>query len=305
MQFTLKDKVIFEGKGLHSGQIVTAIVIPASANEGIHFIRDDLDGRAEIIPARYDHVTASQLCTLLKNDNGVSVSTIEHIMAAFAGMGIDNATIILNGPEMPIMDGSAMPFIKKFQNVGLQEQNAPRRLLRILKPVEIRGENGGYARIEPDIASVYDFTIDFDHALLGRQNYEFELRGAESFISEIAECRTFTRLQDVEMLQQAGLIKGGGLDNAVVFDRDRVLNPEGLRHTQEAVRHKILDAIGDLYLAGAPIIGRFTSEKGGHAMTNQLLRKLFATEGAFAWVTSYPSVYHSDSEVGRDIRTLC
>jgi len=179
------------------------------------------------------------------------------------------------------MDGSAMLFVCGIENAGLRQQNATRKAYRILKTVEVRDELGRIARFEPDVSSVFEFMIDFENQSIGRQHYIFELMDSVDFKNEIAGCRTFTRLQDIEMLFQANLIKGGGLDNAVVFDDDHVVNPEGLRHDNEPVRHKILDAIGDVYLAGKPVIGRFVCEKGGHALTNALLRKLFDTNDSY------------------------
>jgi UDP-3-O-[3-hydroxymyristoyl] N-acetylglucosamine deacetylase len=287
MQHTLKNFVTFTGKGLHSGDDVTMIVRPAEIDEGITFVRNDVGDKDNVIPARYDHVESSQLCTMIKNKDGVSVSTIEHLMAAFAGMGIDNAHIDLDGGEVPILDGSAMPFITAFENIGLKSQSATRKALRVMKPVEVRDDQGRVARFEPDVSSVFEFTIDFDNAFIGRQNFVFELMESSDFKHEIADCRTFTRLKDVDALMSMGLIKGGGLDNAVVFDDEKILNPEGLRRKGEPVRHKILDAIGDTYLAGAPIIGRFVCEKGGHALTNALLRKLFDTDGAVVETTDH------------------
>lgn len=274
MQHTLKDQITFKGVGLHSGEPVTMIVSPALANQGIKFIRQDITDGDNVVNAKWDMVEASQLCTLIKNENNASVSTVEHIMAAFAGLGIDNAIVILDGPEVPIMDGSSKKFIEDFKSTGLQALDAPRKAIRILKTVEIRDEHGRMARFEPDVSNTFEFTIDFDNDIIGRQKYVFDLNDNQAFEKELANCRTFTRMQDVQMLQQAGLIKGGGLNNAVVYDEDKVLNPEGLRREDEAVRHKLLDAIGDTYLLGMPVIGRFVCEKGGHAMTNQLIHKL-------------------------------
>lgn len=295
MQHTLNNIATFSGKGLHSGEACTMTIRPAPADHGIVFVRTDVTDKNNRIVARYDNVEASQLCTLLKNDDGVKVSTIEHVMSAFAGMGVDNALIELDSDEVPIMDGSAMPFIRGIEKAGLQQQNATRKAYRILKPVEVRDELGRVARFEPDVSSVFEFTIDFENKSIGRQHYIFELMDSVDFKNEIADCRTFTRLQDIEMLFQANLIKGGGLDNAVVFDQDHVINPEGLRHDDEPVRHKILDAIGDVYLAGQPVIGRFVCEKGGHALTNALLRKLFDTADAFVETTDHLGIGQAEN----------
>ena len=287
MQHTLKTQSVFKGKGLHSGEPVTMIVMPAWAGHGIEFVRQDVDDEKAHIFAKWDNVEASQLCTLLKNEHGTSVSTVEHLMAAFAGMGIDNATILLDGPEVPILDGSSQAYVEAFERVGVVEQDMDRKAIRILKPIEVRDDEGRVARFEPDVSSVFEFTIDFDNKVIGKQTYVFELMEADDFKTQLANCRTFTRLQDVEMLMNAGLIKGGGLDNAVVFDQDKVVNPDGLRREDEPVRHKILDAIGDIALAGAPVIGRFVCEKGGHALTNKLLRAMFADEQSYVETTDY------------------
>lgn len=295
MQHTLKDTAVFTGKGLHSGAPVVMVVRPAEAGHGIAFVRSDMSDRNNLVPARWNYVEASQLCTLLKNDEGATISTVEHLMAAFSGMGIDNALVEVNGPEVPIMDGSSMPYITEFEKVGLRSQNAPRKAYRILKPVEVRDDNGRVARFEPDLSSVFEFGIDFESKAVGQQRYVFELMDAVDFKNEIADCRTFTQLKDVEMLMQMGLIKGGGLDNAVVFDKDKVLNPDGMRRVDEPVRHKILDAIGDVYLAGRPVIGRFVCEKGGHALTNALLRKLFDTADAYVETTDHLGIGKSEN----------
>lgn len=295
MQHTLNNIATFSGKGLHSGEPASMIIRPAPADHGIVFVRTDITDRDNHIHASYENVEVSQLCTLLKNKIGVSVSTVEHLMSAFAGLGVDNAIVELNSGEVPIMDGSAMPFIRGIEKSGLQQQNAPRQAYRIMKPVEVRDEQGRVARFEPDVSSVFEFTIDFENESIGRQHYTFELMDSLDFKNEIADCRTFTRLQDIEALFQANLIKGGGLDNAVVFDQGHVVNPEGLRHDDEPVRHKILDAIGDVYLAGKPVIGRFVCEKGGHALTNALLRKLFATDDAYAETTDHLGIGQTEN----------
>jgi UDP-3-O-[3-hydroxymyristoyl] N-acetylglucosamine deacetylase len=295
MQHTLKETAVFTGKGLHTGDAVTMVVRPADANQGIVFVRNDIADKNNMIAAQFSNVVVSQLCTLLKNDVAVSVSTIEHLMAAFAGMGIDNARVELNAGEVPIMDGSAMPFIEEFEKMGLKSQNSPRKAIRILKPIEVRDDTGRIARFEPDVSSVFEFMIDFDSKAVGKQSYTFELMDSLDFKNEIANCRTFTQLKEVEALMAMGLIKGGGLDNAVVFDKDKVLNPEGMRRTDEPVRHKILDAVGDVYLAGCPIIGRFICERGGHALTNQLLHKLFDTMDAFVETTDHLGIGKSEN----------
>ena len=298
MQHTLTNSVIFKGIGLHSGAPVTMIVHPAGVDEGIKFTRQDVEGVDNIISARYDMVEQSQLCTLLKNESGTSVSTVEHVMAAFVGCGIDNATVILDGPEAPIMDGSSLPFVEKFMEVGVESLHADRQAIKILKPVEVHGKDGSYARFEPDTQSVFEFTIDFDNRFIQRQTLKFTLGDNHAFLNELADCPTFTTLDQIEQLRSMGLIKGGSEENADIYTKDSVIrgkNREGKRRLDAAVRHKMLDALGDCGLAGAPIIGRYICEKGGHALTNQLLRTLFANPAAYMFVIDHLGVaQHSE-----------
>lgn len=283
MQHTLVNSVIFKGIGLHSGLPVTMTVHPALANEGIRFIRKDIDDKDNVIMARYDLVDPSQLCTLLKNDDGITISTIEHVMAAFAGCGIDNATVIVDGPEVPIMDGSSLPFVEKFQNIGIEALNAKRPAIRILKTVEVCGDDGSIARFEPDTESVYEFMIDFDNQFIGRQHMVFTLGDHYAFRNELSDSPTFTTKDTIDYLRSINLIKGGDISNADVYDVDKIhRNEMRPRQNNAAVRHKILDAVGDCALIGAPIIGRFVCEKGGHALTNKLIRVLMADNAAYA-----------------------
>ncbi|GAA3854614.1 UDP-3-O-acyl-N-acetylglucosamine deacetylase [Celeribacter arenosi] len=288
MQRTINKPVIFDGVGLHSGAAVRMTVGPAPANSGIVFVRADIaadptDARDPIIPARWDHVTPSSLCTLMENADGVTLSTVEHVMAALAGCGVTNAAISVDGPEVPIVDGSAAPFVAAFLEAGLAYQDAPQRALKILKTVEVsHGE--ARARLEPADTMEIDFHIDFTDAAIGVQDKRLVLANG-AFVHELMDCRTFCRKSDVDAMQKNGLALGGTYENAVVVDGDAVLSPGGLRHADEPVRHKMLDALGDLYLAGAPILGRYVGERAGHALTNKLLRALFATPGAWAYVT--------------------
>ena len=283
MQETLKQSITFSGIGLHTGADVTLTVHPAPADHGIVFVRTDLSKthgeKAARIPARWDMVVHSELCTLIKNEDGHSISTVEHLMSALAGCMIDNVLIEIDGPEMPIMDGSSLLFTSKFMHIGKAIQHKPRKALRILKTVEIE-EDGKKAAFMPSHIPVYTFSIDFPNTAIGRQDLTFELVGAESYANHIASCRTFARLEEIEFLRSKGLIKGGTLENALVVDKDTVVNGP-LRHHDEFVRHKILDAIGDIALCGNMMIGHFMSSKGGHAMTNKLLRKLFDTPDAY------------------------
>lgn len=299
MQHTLLNSVIFKGVGLHNGKPVTMIIHPAGADEGIKFVRQDIDGLNNEIPAKYNLVEQSQLCTKLKNNHGVTVSTIEHVMAALVGCGIDNATIILDGPEVPIMDGSSMPFVAKIKEVGVEVLNADRQAIKILKTIEAQGEDGSFARFEPDTQAVFDFTIDFKNPLIGRQQETFILDDAISFRNELADCPTFTTRDQVDYLLSLGLIKGGSPDNADIYDSGENKihrNTSAERKSNAAVRHKMLDALGDCGLAGAPIIGRYICEKGGHALTNQLLRALFADDTAYMIVTDHLGIAQRSGE---------
>ena len=281
MQNTLAQAATFRGTGLHSGAPVTMIVRPAPVDHGIWFRRTDVAGDARIA-ARWDAVVPSKLCTLIANSAGVSVSTIEHIMAALAGSAIHNAEIEIDGPEVPILDGSSAPFVAGFLTAGLTAQDEPVRALRILKPVEVR-DGLAVARLEPADMLEIDFAIDFTDAAIGRQTKRLNMSNG-AFVRELSDSRTFCRNAEVVAMQERGLALGGTLENAVVFDGDRILSPGGLRHKDEPVRHKMLDAVGDLSLAGGPILGRYTGIRAGHALTNKLLRALFATPGAWAWV---------------------
>ncbi len=282
MQNTLKSAAVFEGQGLHSGAPVRMVVRPASANFGIWFKRTDVESRHALIPAYWDRVTPSRLCTEIRNAGDISVSTIEHVMAALAGCAIHNAMIEIDGPEVPILDGSAVPFVQGFLARGIIEQAEPVRAIRILKAVEVT-EGAASARLDPADMLEIDFRIQFDEAAIGTQEKSLNLANG-AFVRELCDSRTFCRMSDVELMQANGLALGGTLENAVVFEGDRVLSPGGLRHADEPVRHKMLDAMGDLYLAGGPILGRYTGIRAGHALTNRLLRALFADPEAWTMV---------------------
>lgn len=293
MQKTLNSPARFSGVGLHGGKPVRMTVHPAPADHGIRFRRTDLPPEAESIPALWSAVVPSTLCTLLQSERGTAtVSTVEHLMAALAGCGIHNALIEIDGPEVPILDGSAAPFVAGFLASGLREQHRALDVIRILRPVEVR-EGEALARFEPAETLEIHFTIDFADAAIGQQALELAL-GNGTFVRELSDSRTFCRMGDVEMMQKNGLALGGSLDNAVVFDGARILNPDGLRRKDEPVRHKMLDALGDLALAGAPILGRYIGQRAGHALTNRLLRKLFAT----------PDVWQRERCAGRIGRRL-
>jgi len=283
LQHTLKTTAVFTGFGLHSGAAVTMKVHPAPVDSGIWFLRSDLVGQDARIAAIWDAVVPSKLCTLVANAAGASVSTIEHVMAALAGSAINNALIEIDGPEVPILDGSAAPFVEGFLNAGIVVQDAAVMAIRVLRAVEVQ-DGEAVARLEPSDMLEIDFRIDFEEKAIGRQAKRLNMANG-AFVRELSDSRTFCRNADVIAMRERGLALGGTLENAVVFDGEKVLSPGGLRHKDEPVRHKMLDALGDLALAGAPILGRYTGVRAGHAMTNRLLRKLFATPGAWAAVS--------------------
>jgi len=276
VQTTLARPLTLRGAGLHFGQPATVTVCPAPAGQGIVFERVDL-GRARI-PALWDRVEQSPLMTRIVGEGGASVATIEHLMAALAGCGIHDATVRIDAPEVPILDGSAAPFVAAIRDAGVIRRPGALTVWRVLRPVEVtRGDAS--ARLEPADCAAIDFEIDFPDAAIGRQSKRLVL-GRDTFGRELADARTFCREADILEMRAAGRALGGTYDNAVVVDGARVLSPGGWRRRDEAVRHKMLDALGDLALAGAPILGRYTGVRAGHALTNALLRKLFDTPGA-------------------------
>jgi UDP-3-O-[3-hydroxymyristoyl] N-acetylglucosamine deacetylase len=282
-QKTLKSAIRCTGVGLHGGRAVTMVLRPAEVNTGIVFLRTDQAPGAREVAARWDRVADTKLCTAVANENGVGVATIEHLMAALSGTGIDNVLIEIDGPEVPIMDGSAAPFVFLIECAGIASQAAWRRAIRILRPVEV-SDGDRRARLSPSAVPGFTFDIDFASRAIARQHGTFRLVDG-AFKAELARARTFGFFDEVEQLRRAGLALGGTLDNAIVIKGDRVLNAEGLRYEDEFVRHKMLDAIGDLYLAGAPILGRFEGRKSGHALNNRLLHTLFADDSAWYYDT--------------------
>ena len=279
MQNTLKNQVVFEGVGLHSGAPTRMVLHPASAGHGIWFRRSDIKFGDAMIPALWNHVDRTPLCTRLEHDAGVSVSTVEHVMAALAGCGIHNALIEIDGPEVPILDGSAAPFMRGIMRQGVRRQNAPLRAIQVLKPISVELD-GARATLLPADRLEISFSIDFTDAAIGQQSKTLDMRNG-AFARELCDSRTFCRQSDVDTMHENGLALGGTLENAVVVDGDDVLSPGGFRYQDEAVRHKMLDALGDLALAGAPILGRYVGHRAGHSLTNTLLRALFETPGAF------------------------
>jgi UDP-3-O-[3-hydroxymyristoyl] N-acetylglucosamine deacetylase len=279
VQTTIRSAAIFDGVGLHSGAPARMTIRPAPADHGIRFKRTDIRLGNRVVPALWDAVEITPLCTRIVNAAGVSVSTIEHVMAALSGCGIHNALIDLDGPEVPILDGSAAPFVRGIMARGVRHLTAPVRAIEVLAPVEVQTK-AGWARLEPGQGLTMNFHIDFPDAAIGTQDKRLDLANG-AFVRELCDSRTFCRQSDVDSMQKNGLALGGTYENAVVVDGDRVLSPGGLRHADEAVRHKMLDALGDLYTAGAPILGHYTGFKAGHALTNLLLRELFATPEAW------------------------
>lgn len=281
MQKTLNELVTLDGVGLHSGKPARLVLNPAPAGHGIVFRRSDLADNNEIA-ALWSNVNQEPLNTRLVNEAGVSVATIEHLMAALAGTGINNVLVEIDGPEVPILDGSAAPFVKAIMTTGIKRQPAPLRVIEVLDTIEV--SNGdAVARLSPATSLQIDFSIEFPDEAIGAQAKQLNMANG-AFVRELCDSRTFCRNSDVIAMHEAGLALGGSLENAVVVEGDQVLTPGGLRHDDEAVRHKMLDALGDLYTAGAPIIGRYTGVRAGHALTNKLLRAMFDTPGAWRWV---------------------
>lgn len=293
-QRTLNSPVACDGIGLHTGAAVAMTLRPAGAGEGISFKRTDIAGSMPI-PARWDQVVDTRLCTTLGNDDGVTVSTVEHLMAAFAGCGVDNAIVEIDGPELPIMDGSSAPFVSLIESVGLVEQPAPLRIILLHKTVTV-SDGERCASLSPGNGFSLGFEISFENPTVARQTITVGLVNG-TFKRELASARTFGFLDEVEAMQAAGLARGGSLDNAVVISGDSILNADGLRYEDEFVRHKALDAIGDLFLAGARIIGRFEGVCSGHDMNNRLLCAMFADAEAWSLVTVGADEAEAVSEV--------
>jgi len=286
-QRTLKNVIRATGVGLHTGEKVLLALRPAPPTTGIIFRRVDLDPVVEL-PASVAFVGDTRMSTTLERD-GVSVSTVEHLMSAFAGLGIDNAYVDIDSAEVPIMDGSAGPFVFLIQSAGMEEQPVAKKFLRVTQEVEIH-DGDKWARFEPFEGFKVEFSIDFEHPILQSSSQAACLNfSTTSYLKEVSRARTFGFLQDVESLQASGLARGGSLDNAIVMDRFHILNEDGLRYGDEFVKHKILDAIGDLYLLGHALIGSFSAHKSGHALNNRLLREIKAAEDAWELV-SYDDV---------------
>src|SRR6201997_349764 len=282
-QRTLKGAIKTTGVGLHTGARVDLTMRPAAPDTGIVFHRVDL-AQPVSIPAHALNVGDTRLSSSLEKD-GARISTVEHLMSALAGLGVDNLHVDVAGPELPIMDGSAAPYVFLLQSAGLEEQKARKRYLRIKEPVEVRHDDK-WARFEPHQGFVLDFTIDFPHPVFGSETRHVLIDFAEhSYTKEVSRARTFAFMQDVEAMRSAGLALGGSLQNAIELDETRVLNSEGLRYDNEFAKHKVLDAIGDLYLLGHPLIGTYTAFKSGHALNNAVSRALLARPDAWELVS--------------------
>jgi UDP-3-O-[3-hydroxymyristoyl] N-acetylglucosamine deacetylase len=278
-QRTLQSEIRATGVGLHSGEKVYLTLKPAPVGHGIQFKRTDLTD-APLVPAAAHLVADTALCTALVNQ-GVRVATVEHLMSALAGLGVDNCLVELSAPEVPIMDGSAGPFVFLIQAAGVVEQNAPKRLIRIKKAVEVR-DGDKWAKLEPHNGFKVGFNIEFDHPAIAPEASKLTVDFTQtSFVRAVSRARTFGFMRDIELLRGRNLALGGSMANAIVLDDFRVLNEEGLRYDNEFVRHKILDAVGDLYLIGAPILGAYTAHKSGHALNNKLVRALKAQPQAW------------------------
>lgn len=282
-QRTLKTIIRASGVGLHGGVKVNMALRPAAPNTGIVFRRVDLPEPMDI-PAAALMVGDTRMCSCLEKD-GVKIGTIEHLMSAFAGLGIDNAWVDLDAPEVPILDGSAAPFVFLIQSAGIEEQNAAKKFIRVTQPIEVH-DGDKWARFEPYDGYKLAFSIVFNHPAIDKSAQKAEIDFAEqSYTREVARARTFGFMQEVEYLRENGLALGGGLENAIVLDEFRVLNQDGLRYGDEFVKHKILDAVGDLYLLGHPLLAAYASHKGGHALNNQLARALLSHQESWELVT--------------------
>jgi UDP-3-O-[3-hydroxymyristoyl] N-acetylglucosamine deacetylase len=281
-QTTIGDRIALEGIGVHSGAPVKIILAPAKANMGVVFLRSGLaDGKVHQIPARREAVGATELCTVIGNASGASVSTIEHLMAALAGMGVDNVQVEINGPEVPIMDGSSAAFVEALDEVGVTNLGAGRRVLKVLKPVRLEHGNSWAELVPQGKGFSVDVEIDFPTPLIGRQKRHVDVM-PETFRAEISRARTFGFMKDVEFLWKKNLALGASLENTVALGEDRIINPEGLRFPDEFVRHKILDAIGDLALAGLPLVATYRAFCPGHKINAMMLEQLFADRTAYA-----------------------
>jgi UDP-3-O-[3-hydroxymyristoyl] N-acetylglucosamine deacetylase len=289
-QKTLKNEIQFDGVGLHTGSLVNMTLKPAEANSGIVFKRVDIKNLDNTIKANYQNVNSPILCTKIKNSSGVSVSTIEHLMAAFYGEGIDNATIEINAEEVPIMDGSAFDFVEGIKSAGVEMQNQPKKFIKVLKKIEVKdGEK--YISIEPlEKDLIIDFEIVYKNPLIRTRRKEFKFSNHD--LTSVYNSRTFCLYEDIDQIRKQGLAKGGSLENAIVVKENEILNDDGLRHRHEFVEHKILDCLGDLMLSGYRIFGHIKTSQGGHQLTNILLKKFLSDDSNW----EFTSIEAKDSQ---------
>ena len=304
-QRTLADALEFSGIGVHSGAPVTLVIEPAAPDSGYTITRHVDDGRkVGPVPVHFSRVTRTTLCTTLDLGDSVAVATVEHVISALSGLGVDNAHLVLTGAECPIIDGSAWPFVEGIMQVGLNIQPAPRRFIKIVRQVLVRN-NEASAALEPYNGRMFDLEIDFDSRVIGRQRMIFDWT-PRKYYEDVSRARTFGFVRDAKILRQAGYALGSSMENSITVHEDRILNPGGLRYEDEFVRHKLLDAIGDLALCGLPIYGRFRSYKGGHALNALVLHGLFASEANYEIVSAddLPQVLDSldDMPEGMNVR---
>ena len=295
-QTTVRDRVTFDGIGLHSGRFVELSICPAPANTGIKFRRIDIDAKLQTVEAHAKYAEQARLCTRIVNSDGIGLETIEHMMAAFAGVGLDNAVVEINAPEAPILDGSSQPVLDAINAVGLELLPARRKHIIVTKPVMVSLDDGAWARLDPCKHLEINIEIAFDDAAIGNQTLTYR-HSDGSFAAELASARTFCQLRDVELMKNAGLALGGSLDNAVVVDDGKILNDGGLRMEREFVRHKALDCLGDLLLLGLPVKAKMTAHRPGHALSTKLVQTLLNDPSAFKIVEAGTTQSRSDSYV--------
>ncbi len=303
LQTTVSKPIIFEGIGLHKGLWAKLTVVPAEIDSGICFKRLDIAKGNKFIPAVLDNVVNSQLCTRLANSDGVSVYTIEHLMAALTGCGINNALLEIDGPEVPILDGSALVFVKEILKTGIKLQQKSLKAVRILRTVKYE-HGSAWAKFEPSTNAKMSFSIEFSDEAIGNQSKTLDMSNG-SFVRELCDSRTFCRYSEVEAMRSKGLALGGSYENAVVVDGKNVLSPGGFRHFDEPVRHKMLDAMGDIALAGYPIIGHYVGYRAGHGITHGLLRNLFADAGNFEIISCDKEVVENLPGIGVTLSEVC
>tara|TARA_Y100000590_G_scaffold461132_1_gene622034 strand:- start:269 stop:1189 length:921 start_codon:yes stop_codon:yes gene_type:complete len=276
LQKTIKEEIEIEGIGLHNGVKVNLVLKPAAVNSGIKFKRTDIDSTKNIVEASYQNVSSPILCTKIKNSHGISVSTIEHLMASFYGEGIDNILVELDAPEVPIMDGSSFDFVDAIRSIGTQDQDSPKKFIKVLKKVEIK-DGTKHISIEPlEKDLIIDFEIVYKNPLIRTRRKEFKLSNGD--LTSIYNSKTFCLYEDIDQIKSQGLAKGGSLENAIVVKENKILNEDGLRYRDEFVNHKILDCLGDLMLSGHRIFGHIKTSRGGHQLTNVLLREFLSNQ---------------------------